>query len=56
MVDYIESLIKGVQPWRRIDNMLVSSCIQQIQKDIRMGRPEAISIIEMLGNTREEQS
>ena len=56
MVDYIESLIKGVQPWRRIDNMLVSSCIQQIQKDIRMGRPEAISIIEMLGNTREEQA
>lgn len=56
MVNYIESLVKGVLPWRRIDNMLLSYCIQQIQQDIRAGRPEALEIIDMLGNTRHEQA
>lgn len=56
MINYIESLVNGVLPWRRIDNMLLSYCIQQIQQDIRAGRPEALQIIDMLGNTRHEQA
>jgi hypothetical protein len=56
MVNYIEALVKGLTPWRGVDNLLVSSCIQQIQRDIKSGRSEALHIIQMLGDTEEQRT
>ena len=44
---------KGL-PWRRIDSMLASHCLQQIQKDIHNRRPEALNFIKMISSNEKE--